>query len=52
MFCYENVGQNDNVSITNRPFQNVAEFQYLGMTVTIRYRINEEIRNRTNLGSA
>jgi hypothetical protein len=31
---YQNTGQNHNIKIANRSLENVAEFKYLGMTVT------------------
>jgi hypothetical protein len=30
----QNVGQNRDIKITNRSFENVSQFKYLGMTVT------------------
>jgi hypothetical protein len=34
---YQNVGQNHNIKIANRLFENVITFTYLGMTVVILY---------------
>jgi len=43
--CHQNAGQNHNL-------QFVAEFKYLGTTVTNENCIHEEIKGRLNLGSA
>jgi hypothetical protein len=34
MSCHQNAGQNYNIKIANRAFENGAKFQYLGMAVT------------------
>jgi hypothetical protein len=36
--------QNSDIKIANRSFEDVAEFEYLGMTVTNLNLIQEEIR--------
>jgi hypothetical protein len=36
MYCYQNAGQNHNVRIANRLFENVAKFEFLLVTVTDR----------------
>jgi len=33
-----------NVTVTNKPFEKLAEFKYLGTTKTYRNYIHEEIR--------
>jgi hypothetical protein len=40
------------IKIANRSFENVAQFRYLGMTVTNQFFIQEEITRRLNLGKA
>jgi hypothetical protein len=40
----QNAGQNLEIKIGNRSFENVSQFKYLGMTVTNQYLIQEEIR--------
>jgi hypothetical protein len=49
--CHQNAGQNHNIKRTNRSFENVAQFKYLGKTVTIKNLLQEEIKWRLNLGS-
>jgi hypothetical protein len=40
----QNVGQNLDIKIANRSFENVSQFKYLGTTVTIQNLIQEEIK--------
>jgi hypothetical protein len=49
---HQNVDQNRDVKIANRPFENVSQFKYLGMTVTNQNLIQEEIMRRLNSGNA
>jgi hypothetical protein len=46
--CHQNAGQNHGIKIPKRSFENVAQFKYLGMTVTNQ----EEIKGRSNSGNA
>jgi hypothetical protein len=51
MSHHQNAGQNHNIKIANRPFENVAQHKYFGMTVTNNL-IQEEIKRRLNSGNA
>jgi hypothetical protein len=45
---HQNVGQNQDIKIANRLFENVSQFKYLRMTVTNQNLIQEEIKRRLN----
>jgi hypothetical protein len=49
---HQNVGQNRDIDIANRSFENVSQFKYLEMTVTNQNLIQEEIKRRLNSGNA
>jgi hypothetical protein len=44
MTRHQNAGQNHNIKIANRSFENMAQFKYLGTTVTNQNLIQEEIK--------
>jgi hypothetical protein len=44
---HQNAGQNNDIEIANRCFQNVAQFRYLGTTIKNQNLIQEE---KTELG--
>jgi hypothetical protein len=47
LLCHhQNTGQNHDMNIARRSFENVAQFKYLGTTVTNRNLIKEEIKRR------
>jgi hypothetical protein len=49
--CDQNAGQNREIKIGNRSFENVSQFKYLGTTVTNQNFIQEEINRRLNSGN-
>jgi hypothetical protein len=49
---HQRAGQNHDIKIANRCFENMAQFKYLGMTVTNQNLIQEEIKRRLNSGNA
>jgi hypothetical protein len=49
---HENAGQNHDLKIANRCFENMAQFIYFGMTVTNQNLIQEKIKKRLNSGNA
>jgi hypothetical protein len=48
----QNAGQNREIKIGNRSFENVSQFKYLGTIVTNQNLIQEEIKRRLNSGNA
>jgi hypothetical protein len=48
----QNVGQKRVIEITNRSFESVPQFKYLGATVANTNFIKEEIKRRLNSGNA
>jgi hypothetical protein len=50
--CHQNAGQNQDIEIANRSFENVSQFNYLGTTVTNQNLIQEEIKRRLSSGNA
>jgi hypothetical protein len=49
--CHQNSGRNQNIRIANESFENVAKFKHLGMTLTNKNDIHDEIKSRVNLGN-
>jgi hypothetical protein len=49
---HQNAGQNHNIKIGDRTFENMAQLKYLGMTVTKQKLIQGEIKRRLNSGNA
>jgi hypothetical protein len=49
---YQNAGQNRDIKIANRSFENAPELKYLGMTVTNQNLIAMEIKRRLNSSNA
>jgi hypothetical protein len=52
LFCHQNSGQDHDIRIANRSFENMLQFRYLGVTVTNQNLIQEEIKRRLNSGDA
>jgi hypothetical protein len=48
----QNIGENRDMKIANRSFENVSQFKYLGTTVTNQNLIHKEIKRRLNSGNA
>jgi hypothetical protein len=48
----QNAGQNREIKIRNRSFENVSQFKYLGTRVTNQNLIQEEMKRRLNSGNA
>jgi hypothetical protein len=48
--CHQNAGQNRDIKIANRAFENVSQFKYLGTTVTNQNLIQEGIKRRLSSG--
>jgi hypothetical protein len=46
---HQNAGQNLDIKIGNRWFENVAQFRYLGTTITNESLIKEEIKEKIEL---
>jgi hypothetical protein len=48
---HQNAGQNHDTKIANICFENVAQFRYLGTTITNQNLIQEKIKRRLNSGN-
>jgi hypothetical protein len=49
---HQNAWQNHDINIGNRCFENVAQFRYVGTTITNQNLILKGIKRRLNLGNA
>jgi hypothetical protein len=50
--CHHNVGQNRDIKIAKRLFENVSQLKYLGMTATNQNLTQKEIKRRLTSGNA
>jgi hypothetical protein len=50
--CLWNAGQNQDIKMANRSFENMSQFKYLGTTVTNQNLNQEEITRILNSGNA
>jgi hypothetical protein len=48
---HQNVGQNQDIKIGDRSFDNVSQFKYLGTAVTNQHLIQKKIKRRLNSGN-
>jgi hypothetical protein len=51
-YYLQNAGQNHNIKIANKSFENVAQYIYLWTTVTRQNLIHDDSKNRLNSGNA
>jgi hypothetical protein len=49
---HQNVGQNRDIKIAKRSFENVSQFKYLGTTVSNQNLIQEKIKRKLNSDNA
>jgi hypothetical protein len=52
MSRHPNSGQNHNIRIVNKSFENLAKFKYLGKTLTNQNDIHDEVKSRLNSGNS
>jgi hypothetical protein len=52
MSHHQDSGQNQNIWIANKSSENVAKFKYLGMTLSNKNEIHDEIKSRLNSRNA
>jgi hypothetical protein len=47
----QNAGQNQDIKIANRSFENASQFKYLGTTVTNQNLFQDDLNRRLNSGN-
>jgi hypothetical protein len=52
MSCHQKAGRNHDTKIATRCYKNVAQFKYLGTTITNQNLFQKEIKRRLNLSNA
>jgi hypothetical protein len=52
MSHYQKAEQKHSIKIANRPFEDVAKFNYMGTVLTHQNCMHEETKSRLNLGNA
>jgi hypothetical protein len=52
MSRHQTAGQNRSTKVANKTFENVANFKYLGTTITNQNCFHEKIKSRLNSGNA
>jgi hypothetical protein len=50
--CNQSAGQNWDIKIASRSFENMSQFKYFGITVTNQNLIQKEIKRRLNSGNS
>jgi hypothetical protein len=47
----QNGGQNHNINISNKYFENIVKFRYLGTTITNKNYFHEKSKSKVNSGN-
>jgi hypothetical protein len=52
LYRHQNVGQNRDIKIANRSFENASQLKYLGTIATNQNFIENEMKRRLNCGNS